>query len=684
MLPSVLYWTNCGASNQAQAKFCFGCGQALQLPSAASTRTSFTGLLQPNAVLRQRYRMINSVGKGGFGAVYRAVDLQLGDRIVAVKEMSQSNLKPNEIVEAVIAFKREALMLADLMHQSLPRIYDHFSGGGRWYLVMDFIEGDTLETYLNKTSGSLLPLAEVLEVGIQLCSVLDYLHTRQPPIIFRDLKPANVMLTPDGMLFLIDFGIARHFKPGQTKDTSAFGSPGYAAPEQYGKAQTTPRADIYSLGVTLHQLLSGNDPAQTPFQFASLQLHNSSIAAELEQLIRQMVELDAQKRPASMKAVKRELQRLAAEEQAKKIRPPQSSLSANRASLSGVSQVSQHPIRLRQTTGVLPLATPLYTYQGHSASVVTVVWSPDGQHIASASHDHTVQVWDAFTGSKMHTLNHRSLVNAVAWSPDGQFIASAGFSGTVHIWETGGGVNVLIYYGHTGAMGGSVNSLAWSPDNKHIASASNDHTAQVWDPTTGLNICTYHGHAGWFRRVRALAWSPDNKYIASASNDKTVRVWEDQAGSKDDGPRSSKSNDKTVQIWEATAGHCVFTYNKHYDWVTSVTWSLDGHFIASGSADKTVQVWEVGLSQKNSLQHTSLTYVGHSSGVTTVAWSPDGKYIASGSADRTVQVWYAATGDHIFTHKGHVDKVNTIAWSSDGKYIAAGSADGIVQVWKAI
>ena len=132
---------------------------------------------------------------------------------------------------------------------------------------MDFIEGQTLEDYLAKAPGEKLPLQEVLEIGIQLCKVLDYLHTRQPPIIFRDLKPANVMRAPDGHLYLIDFGIARLFKPGKKKDTIALGSPGYAAPEQHGRGQTTERADIYSLGATLHQLLSGRDPSEKPFQF---------------------------------------------------------------------------------------------------------------------------------------------------------------------------------------------------------------------------------------------------------------------------------------------------------------------------------------------------------------------------------------------------------------------------------
>src|SRR5205807_6621447 len=129
---------------------------------------------------------------------------------------------------------------------------------------------------------------------------LHYLHTQQPAIIFRDLKPANIMQTTDGHLYLIDFGIARHFKPGQTKDTAAYGSMGYAAPEQYGRAQTTPRSDIYSLGAVLYQLLSGHDPSATPFRFPPLQSKVPTIPSGLATLITQMLELDEDKRPASM------------------------------------------------------------------------------------------------------------------------------------------------------------------------------------------------------------------------------------------------------------------------------------------------------------------------------------------------------------------------------------------------
>ncbi len=276
----------------------------------AQPDSTITLPLPTDHLLKGRYRLLGRIGQGGMGVVYRAEDTHLGNRIVAIKEMSARGLSQEELAEATQAFQREALLLAQLNHPNLPHIYEQLSEGNRWYLVMDYIEGETLETYLARAPGGRLSVQETLQLGMQLASVLSYLHSRQPPIIFRDLKPANIMLTLDGRLYLIDFGIARIFKPGQSQDTTPFGSSGYAAPEQYGKAQTTPQADIFSLGATLHQLLSGTDPSQTPFVFAPLRLGGGQ-AAGLEALIRRMVETDRTRRPASMEEVRRELQRLA-------------------------------------------------------------------------------------------------------------------------------------------------------------------------------------------------------------------------------------------------------------------------------------------------------------------------------------------------------------------------------------
>jgi serine/threonine protein kinase len=268
-----------------------------------------SGSLSPNQLLGSRYYVLEKIGEGSFGAVYKAKDTQLGNRLVALKEMVEDN--PGQ--PAIDNFKQEAYMLAALHHPHLPGILEHFKDAGSWYLVMDLIEGETLQDYLDnhKQEGKLplkdvKDLEDVLDMGIQLCTVLDYLHTRQPPINFRDLKPLNIMRTSEGHLYLIDFGLARHFKAGQAKDTLILGTPGYAAPEQYGKAQTSPRADIYSLGVTLHQLITGDDPSQKPFQFAPLS--TAAIPPELATLIMQMVEMDADKRPASAKDVKKRLQ----------------------------------------------------------------------------------------------------------------------------------------------------------------------------------------------------------------------------------------------------------------------------------------------------------------------------------------------------------------------------------------
>jgi serine/threonine protein kinase len=266
-------------------------------------------------LLKERYRIINQIGQGGQATIFKGEDTELGNRLVAIKEMSQDGLSPDELQEAADAFKREAHMLAGLQHPNIPSIYDYFLEAGHWYFVMEFIEGETLEDYFARAEGGTLPVKEVLDIGIQLCSVLEYLHNHQPPIIFRDLKPGNVMRAADGHLYLIDFGIARHFKPGQSRDTTALGSLGYAAPEQYGKAQTTSRSDIYSLGAILHQALTGNDPVSnkpTMFDFPPLKnLPGDPAPAELQKLLLQMLDRQESARPSST-SVKQDLQRIAA------------------------------------------------------------------------------------------------------------------------------------------------------------------------------------------------------------------------------------------------------------------------------------------------------------------------------------------------------------------------------------
>ncbi len=291
-----LYCDSCGAANPPKARFCQYCAEPLPFIHSSGTLSGTT-------LLKNRYQLDRLLGQGGMGAVYKAVDNSFNNRLVAVKEMSRAGLSDVRVQEAEEAFQREANLLAGLTHPNLPRIYDNFTEEERSYLVMDFIEGETMEDYLEHANGGPLPLEQVLAWGKELCDVLGYLHEQQPPIIFRDLKPSNVMIGKSGHVFLIDFGIARIFKPGKSHDTVALGSPGYAAPEQYGKSQSSPRSDIYSLGALLHSLLTGVDPSEQPFFFQPASQANAAVPKELEDLLKRMLEMNAESRPESMRVV---------------------------------------------------------------------------------------------------------------------------------------------------------------------------------------------------------------------------------------------------------------------------------------------------------------------------------------------------------------------------------------------
>ena len=214
--------------------------------------------LATGAILDNRYRIVKLVGQGGFGAVYRAWHLSL-DLPVALKENRDTG------PESQRQFEREARLLAGLRHHNLPRVIDHFVVPGQGqYLVMDFVEGKSLQALLVERGGP-LDEAEVLPWVLQVCDALTYLHTRTPPIIHRDVKPDNIIITNDGRAMLVDFGISKLYDPskGTTVGAKAV-TPGYSPPEQYGRGRTGAWSDVYSLGATLYTLLTGQVPPEAP------------------------------------------------------------------------------------------------------------------------------------------------------------------------------------------------------------------------------------------------------------------------------------------------------------------------------------------------------------------------------------------------------------------------------------
>jgi serine/threonine protein kinase len=262
------------------------------------------GSLTSGTLLVGRYHILAQIGEGGFGTVYKARDQHKQGKLIAIKEINMAALSAQEKIEVTDSFNREITLLSKLNHKSLPHIYDQFTDPEHWYIVMDYIEGQTLEDLLARSPQGRLSVKQTARIGTALCDVLSYLHEQEPSIIFRDVKPGNIMLTFWDRLYLIDFGIARRYRSGQARDTGPLGSPGYAAPEQYGRMQTTERTDIYGLGITLQTLLTGKEPLEILQQGMPSDVR---IPPKLQALISQMTDPDPVKRPHNMNEVKQAL-----------------------------------------------------------------------------------------------------------------------------------------------------------------------------------------------------------------------------------------------------------------------------------------------------------------------------------------------------------------------------------------
>ncbi len=269
-------------------------------------------MLVGRTLQRGAYVVETMLGHGGMGQVFLAAHAQV-DVPVAIKQVRADEPLPPRVIEELDhllhnkgtpvpptqgdfplsggtntdRFLREALLMARLHHPAIPLLYDYFFENGYWYLVMEYVPGPTLSLYMREHAP--LPQLEAINYALQICDVLDYLHEQNPPVVFRDLKPANIIMHPDGRLMVVDFGIARYFKEGQFNDTTDFGSPGYASPEQYeGIGQTDARSDLFSLGVIMHEMLSGQRPTRrgvTMELLESLHKLNPGISSALSGLV---------------------------------------------------------------------------------------------------------------------------------------------------------------------------------------------------------------------------------------------------------------------------------------------------------------------------------------------------------------------------------------------------------------
>lgn len=315
----------CQAPNRNSARFCAECGAPLlsgvsqaRPPTPSEPRPVESGGFDPTldetylkpletgALLEGRYRIVRELGRGGFGAVYRAWDSRL-NKAVAVKE----NLDTS--AEAQRQFLREATVLANLSHPNLPRVTDHFVIPNKGqYLVMDFVEGEDLGSLLQRHGN--LPVDQSATWTLQVLDALEYLHSQKPPVLHRDVKPANIKITPAGRAVLVDFGLVKVFDPHMKTTLGARAvTPGYAPPEQYGRGQTDARTDIYALGATLYALITGQEPPESVQRIAGRVMLpankvNAEVSPQITQVITHATNLEPTQRYQSAAEFKTELQ----------------------------------------------------------------------------------------------------------------------------------------------------------------------------------------------------------------------------------------------------------------------------------------------------------------------------------------------------------------------------------------
>jgi len=250
--------------------------------------------LRRDTILNNRYIVRRMLGEGATGAVYLVRDNRFKGRSWAVKELQVEGLSAEDGAIFRELFVQEAKITRELDHRGLPRIEDFFIENNRYYLVMDRVEGPTLEEILRESPRPLTQ-EDVHPWALQICAVLRYLHSRTPPVIFRDLKPANVMLTRSGEIKLIDLGIARFFNPRKPTDTHVMGTPGFCPPEQY-RGHTDARSDIYAFGSTLYHLLTKQDVEKLAFRFPPLRTFNPAVSPAFEAAIARCLEVDPNRR----------------------------------------------------------------------------------------------------------------------------------------------------------------------------------------------------------------------------------------------------------------------------------------------------------------------------------------------------------------------------------------------------
>jgi WD40 repeat protein/serine/threonine protein kinase len=599
-----------------------------------------------------RYKLLEKLGEGGCGVVYVAEQTQPVRRRVALKVIKLGM----DTKQVITRFEAERQALAMMDHTNIARVLDAGSTEtGRPYFVMDLVRGLRITDYCDQNN---LSIPERLDLFTKVCHAIQHAH--QKGVIHRDIKPSNILVTlHDGVPVpkVIDFGIAKATE-GRLAEASIYtqflhfvGTPAYMSPEQAEMSglDIDTRSDIYSLGVLLYELLTG----QTPFDGEKL------VASGIDAM-RKTIREKEPVRPST-----RVSQALG------KFNPP-SKLSVLHAALSTdldwivmkclekdrtrrydtanglAADLNRHlnnePVSARPPSAAYKLQKAWRRNKVKTVAVAVVV--------ISLLLGTGASIWQAFQ-AKYHSyvaninlagraMEHNNVEQLRRLLTETRTFSQRGFEW--YYWQRQAHLNLATLRGHTSY----INSVAVSPDGRRIVTASNDHTARVWDAATGRQLLMLIGHTNG---LSCAAFSPDGKWITTGSGDKSVRVW------------------------DAVTGLERFKHLGHELGVTWVAFSPDSLRIVSASHDGTAKVWEAPTDRE------PLTFRGHGSDVLCAAFSPNGARIITGGVDRRTRIWDATSTEELHKIEGHTDSILSVQFSGDGKRVLTGSLDGTARVW---